>query len=93
MYLRVRSSLVGQLNVSTNNIRDSVRDSVRDIVSDSVRDKVCNSNLEQIPLTCMECRWVLHKVELTEPSDGAEIYLTTQTKESILCFPLMSLTD
>jgi len=73
MYLKVRSSLVGQLNISTNNIHDSVRD--------SVRDKVCNPKLEEIPVTCMECRWVLHKVELTEPSDGAEIYLTIQTKE------------
>jgi len=65
MYLIVRSSLLGQLNVSTNNIRDSVHD--------SVCDKVCNPNLEQIPLTCMECRWVLQKVELTERSDEAEI--------------------
>ena len=93
IYLKVRSSLGGQLNVSTNNIRDSVRDSVHDSVRDSVCNKVCNPNVEQIPLTCMECRWVLHKVELTEPSDGAEIYLTTQTKELILCFPLMSLND
>jgi len=97
MYLKVRSSLVGLLNISTNNtcnsVRDSVRDSVRNSVRNSVRDKVCNSNLEQIPLTCMECNWVLHKVELTEPSDWAEIYLTIQTKELILCFPLMSLTD